>query len=163
MSITLDKKKDIVADLTKIFKDSKSVVFYKFHGLKMPETKAMRKSLRGAQVGATVARKTLMKRALKDAGINGDLPALEGEIGMAYATDLTAPAREVYEVQKKVKEGLEIVGGIFDGKFMSKEEMMVIASIPSQKTLYAQFVMLINSPVQRLVVGLDQIAKKKTA
>ncbi|MEI8339354.1 MAG: 50S ribosomal protein L10 [bacterium] len=162
MSITIDKKKEVVADLTKIFKDSKSVVFYKFHGFKMPETKAMRRKLRAEQIGATVARKTLMKRALSEAGITGELPALEGEIGMAYAVDLTAPAREVYSIQKTAKDSLEIVGGIFEGKFMSKEEMMVIASIPSQKTLYAQFVMLINSPIQRLAVGLDQIAKTKT-
>lgn len=163
MSITLDQKKEMVADLTKIFKDSKSVVFYKFHGFKMPETKEMRKKLRAEKVGATVARKSLMKRAMAEVKIAGEMPALDGEIGMAYADDLTAPAREVFEFQKKAKESLEIVGGIFDGKFMSKEEMMVIATIPSQKTLYGMFVNIINSPIQRLVISLDQIAQKKNA
>ena len=163
MSNTLEQKKVVVADLTKIFKDSKSVVFFKFHGFKMPETKEMRKKLRAEKVGATVARKTLMKRAIIEAKITGDLPALEGEIGMAYAPDLTAPAREVFEFQKKFKDSLEIVGGIFDGKFMSKEEMMVIASIPSQKTLYGMFVNIINSPIQRMVIALDQVAKTKTS
>ena len=46
-------------------------------------------------------------------------------------------------------------------KFMSKEEMMGIALIPSQKTLHAMFVNVINSPIQGFVMALDQIAKKK--
>ena len=44
---------------------------------------------------------------------------------------------------------------------MSKEEMTVIASIPPVQTLYGMFVNVINSPIQGLVVALDQIGKKK--
>ena len=161
MSNTLEQKKEVVAGLTKIFKDSKSVVFYKFHGFRMPETQEMRRKLRSEKIGATVARKTLMKRAMAESNIAGEMPVMEGEIGMAYATDLTAPAREVFEFQKRFKDSLEIVGGIFDGKYMSKEEMMVIATIPSQKTLYGMFVNIINSPIQRFVIALDQVAQKK--
>jgi large subunit ribosomal protein L10 len=160
---TLEQKKKVVAALTQVFKDSKSVVFYKFHGFKVGDTMAMRRKLRAEKVGATVAKKTLMKRALADSGIAGDMPELAGEIGMAYATDLTAPAREVYEFQKKAKDALTIVGGIFDGKYMSQSEMMVIATIPSQKTLQGKFVNIINSPIQRFVVALGQIAGKKNA
>ena len=82
---------------------------------------------------------------------------------MAYSAYLIAPAREVFAFQKKYKDNLSIVGGIFDGKYMSKEEMMAIALIPSRETLYAQFVNVINSPIQGLVMALDAIAKKKTA
>ena len=73
----------------------------------------------------------------------------------------TTQAREVYEFQKKYKNSISILGGVFDGKFMSKEEMMGIALIPSQKTLHAMFVNVINSPIQGFVMALDQISKKK--
>jgi ribosomal protein L10 len=46
---------------------------------------------------------------------------------------------------------------------MDEAGMTSIALIPSRKTLEAQFVNLINSPIQRFVVSLDQIAKKKTS
>jgi ribosomal protein L10 len=39
--------------------------------------------------------------------------------------------------------------------------MESIALIPSQKTLYAQFVNIINSPIQGFVVALNAIAEKK--
>ena len=159
---TLEQKKKIVADLTKIFKDSKSVVFYNFKGFKIQDLTTARRKLRAEGVRMTVAKKTLMKRAFAEAKVAGTAPELNAEIGMVYSDDLTASAREFYDFQKKFKDNLSIVGGIFDGKFMTQEEMMVIATIPSQKTLYAQFVNVINSPIQGMVIALDAIAKSKT-
>jgi len=56
---------------------------------------------------------------------------------------------------------LNILGGIFEGKFIGSESMTEIAMIPSREILYAKFVNLINSPIQRLAVVLDQISNKK--
>jgi large subunit ribosomal protein L10 len=88
------------------------------------------------------------------------MPALVGEFGMAYGTDLVAPARGVYEFQKKLKDQVTIVGGVFENKFMSKEDMMNIASIPPVETLYGMFVNVVNSPIQGFVVALSKIAEK---
>ena len=123
----------------------------------------MRRKLRESQVGYLVAKKTLAKRAFDAAKITGEIPVLVGETAMAYSADLIAPAREVYNFQKKYKDNVAIVGGIFDGKYMTKAEMMSLALIPSQQTLYAQFVNVINSPIQGLVVALSKVAEKKTA
>ncbi len=55
------------------------------------------------------------------------------------------------------------MGGVFDGVYKNKEEMTVVAQIPGRETLYAQFVNLINSPIQGLVIGLNAVAEKKGA
>lgn len=161
--ITKEKKKELVEKISKALKGSKSVVFVNFRHLTVSDDMAMRKALRKENVGYLVVRKTLAKIALKEAGISGEMPETVGELAMVYGDDLTAPAREFYSFQKKYKDNVKIVGGIFEGKYMSLEEMTGIASIPSQKTLYAQFVNLINSPIQRFAVVLDQIANTKTA
>jgi large subunit ribosomal protein L10 len=163
MPITKNKKKEIVEKVSDLLKDAKSVVFFNFKGFNVKNTIEMRRALRASGVGYLVAKKTLAKRAFDTAKIQGEIPTMFGETAMAYSADLIAPAREVFNFQKKYKDNLSIAGGIFDGKYMSKEEMMAIALIPSQQTLYAQFVNVINSPVQGLVVALDAIAKKKTA
>ncbi|MEI6528725.1 MAG: 50S ribosomal protein L10 [bacterium] len=163
MAITKQKKKEIVKDVADLLKDSKAVVFFTFKGFTVKDTIAMRRKLREEKVDYLVAKKTLAKRAFSDAKIEGTVPEMIGETAFAFSADLTAPAREVYDFQKKFKDNISIVGGIFDGKFMNKEEMLAIALIPSQKTLYAQFVNVINSPIQGLVMALDAIAKKKTA
>lgn len=161
MPITLDKKKELVVSLEKALKGANSVVFVKFDKLKVADVNSLRRALQGQEVGYQVAKKTLLKRALSTHGITGDLPEIEGQVAIAYGTDLLSPAREVFEFQKKHKENISIVGGVFEGKYMNASEMMSIATIPPLQTLRGMFVNLINSPIQRFAVVLDQIALTK--
>lgn len=161
MAISKDKKKEILADLKEIADNANSVVFVNFHGLKVADSTQVRRKLRSEGVSFFVAKKSLMRKAFDDKKITGTMPELDGELAIAYGVDLLAPAREVFDFTKKYKDSLSILGGIFEGKYMSKEEMTSIALIPPQKTLYAMFANVINSPIQGFVMALDQIAKKK--
>ena len=162
MARTKAQKKEIIEKVGKIIDGAKSLVFVNFHGLKVGDATAMRRKMTADKVGFFVAKKSLTTLALTEKKYQGTMPALVGEFGLAYGTDLVAPARGVYEFQKKFKDQLSIVGGVFDGAYMTKEEMIGIASIPPQDVLYGMFVNVINSPIQGLVVALDQIAKKKS-
>ncbi len=150
----------MIKDMEGAIKGSQSVVFVNFHGLKVSDESKLRKELRDKGVNYKVGRKTLLKRALVGKA-EGTMPELGGEVAIAYGEDQTASAREIYNFQKTHKGMLDILGGIFEGKFIGKERMMEIATIPSREVLYAQFVNLINSPIQRFAVVLDQIAKSK--
>lgn len=168
MARTKIEKKEIIKKVEDILKDTESLVFVNFHALKVGDATAIRRKLRAEGVSFFVAKKTLTRKALENGTgkngkkVEGMIPELPGELGLAYGKDMIAPAREVYEFQKKFKDSIAIVGGVFEGKFMTKEEMLAIALIPSEKTLHAMFVNVINSPVQGFVMALDQIAKKKT-
>lgn len=161
MPITLDKKKELVASLEKALKNAKSVVFVKFDKLKVADVNALRRALQKEEVGYQVAKKTLLKRALSTHTITGILPEVGGQVAIAYGTDLLAPAREVFAFQKGHKENISIIGGVFEGKYMNADEMMSIATIPPLQTLRGMFVNLINSPIQRFAVVLNQIAQTK--
>ncbi len=165
MPRTKIEKKEILEKVEKIVKEAESMVFVNFHGLKVGDTVQVRRQLKKEGVGFFVAKKTLTRKALEGEGkkITGTMPELDGELGLAYGKDLIAPAREVYEFQKKFKDSISILGGVFEGRYMSKEEMMSIALIPSEKTLHAMFVNVINSPIQGFVMALSEIGKKKTA
>lgn len=163
MAITKNKKKEIVAKATDALKDATSVAFVNFHKMPVSETTAMRKTLRAKGVGYLVAKKTLLKRALTEKKFSGELPELAGEIAIAYGTgeDITLPAREVYAFQRKSDGRVVIVGGIFESAYKTQTEMTEIASIPSREILLAKLVNVIHSPIQGLVVALDQIASKR--
>lgn len=161
MAINKEKKGEILSKLQKIVKDSGSIVLVNFHSLPIVESTQMRRALREKGVGYTVAKKTLIKKALGEAGFTGDMPDMPGELGIAYSEDQLASAQGVYDFQKKLDKKVTIVGGVFEGKFMTLSEMVTIAQIPGLKTLQAQFVNLINSPIQRFVLALNEIAKAK--
>lgn len=162
MPLTRAKKEQLVEKLKGIVDGSESIVFVNFKGLSVEKANQIRKQLKDEGVGYFVAKKTLIKRALNEGEISGEIPSLEGEIAVAYSeSDLIAPAREVYKFQKKESDYISIAGGVFDGRYMDASEMTEVASIPSREVLLGQFVNLINSPLQGLAVVLDGIAEKK--
>lgn len=159
MAISREKKEEVVAKIRDVAGDAKAVVFATFKGFPVNSQNEMRRALRAQSVGYTVAKKTLVRRALSDV-FEGEMPALEGEVALAYGQDELAPAREFAVFVKKYPELLAFVGGVFGGRFVGREEIISIAAIPGMDTLRAQFAQLINSPLQRLAVVLDQVAQK---
>jgi len=162
MAISRTKKEEVVAKVASLLKSAASVVFVNFHKLPVADTVELRSLLRKEGVSYVVAKKTLVQRALSESSVEGEAPELTGELALASGDDLIAPARGVHEFAKKHLEQVSIMGGIFEGRYMSAKEMQEIAAIPSLQTLRAQFVMLVNSPLQRLAVALDQIAVQKS-
>jgi large subunit ribosomal protein L10 len=160
MARTKIQKKEIIEKLGDIMKGAQSLVFVNVHGLKVGDTTTMRRKLKKDGVGFFVAKKSLTAIALAGKKYAGTMPELVGEFGLAYGVDLVAPARGIYEFQKKHKDQIAIVGGVFESKYMSKDEMLAIASIPPLNILHGMFVNIINSPIQGFVMALDQISKK---
>ncbi len=162
MALSRDKKSVILDKMRGVAKNSQAITFVNFHGLTVAGADQLRKNLRSAGVGYSVAKKTLVKIALGEAGIAGELPNLPGEIAVAYSdSDLLAPAKGVYDFSKTNPNTVSIVGGVFEGKFMDEVAMMEIAKIPAREVLYGQIANMLNWPIQGLVVALDQIALAK--
>jgi large subunit ribosomal protein L10 len=154
------KKEEMLRELEGAIKGSESLVFVNFHGMKVNDETILRRNLRDQGVSYKVWRKTLLARALEGKA-EGVIPELAGEVAIAYSKDTIASPREIYNFQKTHKGILSIIGGIFEGKFVGAPKMIEIGMIPSREVLYAQFVNLINSPIQRFAVVLNEIAKSK--
>jgi large subunit ribosomal protein L10 len=162
MTLTREKKQEIIGELGEILARAVALVFVKFHGISLTDTTAMRRTLRERGVGLRVAKKTLMRRALDARSIAGETPDLLGEVALAYSSeDPLAPAREIHAFAKKFKDALVILGGVFEGRYLDRTAALELAVIPSRETLIAQVAQLINSPLQRLAVVVDQIAKSR--
>ena len=160
MAITKQKKVEIVDKVSDIAGKSSTIVFARFRGLNVAAQNEMRKAFRAQDIGYTVAKKSLVRRALDTKKFEGSMPELDGEIGLAYGTDELAPARELAVFVKKYPEMLSFAGGVFGGKFVNQSEIISIASIPGMQQLRGQLVQLINSPIQRLAVVLNAKADK---
>ncbi len=163
MAVTKQKKVEILDTLEKGARSAQSMVFVGFRKLTVKDTEELRRKLRAERVSYYVAKKTLIRKALSQLGLEGTMPEIPGEVALVWGDDLITPAREVNEYAKTKKEQVLILGGVFDGKFMDAAEMTEIATIPSRHQLYGMFVNLINSPIQRFAIVLDQYAAKREA
>ena len=157
------KKEEIIKELERVIKESESLVFVNFHGLKVSEETMLRRDLRAGGVGYKVSRETLLARALQGKA-EGEMPELAGEVAIAYSKDEIASPREIYNFQKAHKSkgvALNILGGIFEGKFIDAVKMMELAMIPSREVLLSKLTFLLKSPMQRLALAVSEVAKKK--
>lgn len=161
MAITRAKKEEVVAKITASIKNAKTLVFANFKGLTVAEQNEMRKVLRAEDIGYTVAKKTLIKRALDTGAFEGTIPELEGEIAIVSGKDEIAPAREIATFVKKFVGHLAFAGGVFGGKYVTREEIIAISAIPGMETLRAMFAQIINSPRQRFASVLSKVAETK--
>ena len=152
----------MIKDLERVIKDSKSVVFVNFHGLKVHDETSLRRDLRNQGVGYKISRKTLLARALKDKA-EGVIPELPGEVAIAYSVDEIASPREIYNFGKTHKGFLNILGGIFEGKFIDAVKMTEIATIPSREVLLSKIAFLLKSPMQRLAIAVNEVSKTKVS
>src|SRR5271156_836290 len=100
MPRTKADKKEIIEKVKKIAHEAKTLVFVNFHGIKVADATKIRRRLTAESTGLFVAKKSLIAKAFEGSKITGSLPALDGEVALAYGADLIAPAREIYAFQK---------------------------------------------------------------
>lgn len=165
MAITKAKKVTLLANITDALSKTASGVFVSFKGLTVAEVNTLRAALRTDGVKYTVVKKTLLKKALAEKGVAGEMPELPGELAFAYlkdGDDITAPARGIHGFIKKLAGKIALVGGLLEGAYLSEAEAKNIATIPPIPVLRGMFANVINSPIQRLAIGLNEVAKTKS-
>ena len=151
MPISKAKKEEIVKELGEKLGRQKAVVFADFTGLKVKDLGTLKTSLRKQNAEFKVAKKTLMKVAFKEKGIDTDPKTLAGEIAlvMGYG-DEVAPAKLVYEFSK-TNQNIKILGGLLENKMLSIEQVMSLAKLPSKLELHAKLVGTLSSPTRNFV------------
>ncbi len=160
MPITKQKKVTILSKLDAGFANAETIVFVNFHKLPVKELTLLRKELREAGVTYYVAKKTLVRRALDAKKVTGTQPALVGELALAWSTDPVAPAKGVFEFAKTHKEQMSLMGGVYQGAYMSQAEITELASILGRDQLLSKFVGMLNESIARVVRVINEHAGK---
>lgn len=175
MALTRDEKQAILTDLTEKFQRSKSLMFAQYKGLSVAEISELRSKLRDAGSEMKVAKKTLMRLAAKKANCpEFDPVALEGPIGCILSFDDPFIGAQVAFRFGKNHPKVTLVGGIFEGKVLSKGETLTLATLPSRIQMLMIFAAMLrsplvhfatacNSPLAGFTRGVKELAQKKAS
>ena len=160
MPITKQKKVQIIDEVGKIINKASILVFVNFHGLTVKKEKKLRNALRISSIAYKVAKKSLLKRVLDAAGFT-DVPKLEGEIGIvAGYGESIEPPQIIAKFIKEQKEGLKIIGGIYESKFVDATVIKQLAAIPTREVLLTQLAFILTQPVAGFARVLQEVSKK---
>jgi large subunit ribosomal protein L10 len=82
------------------------------------------------------------------------LEAYKGGIGIAYGQGEGVEASKILVKFAKTNEKLQVLGGYIGQAFFDKNQIRVLATLPSREELVAKLLYVLNSPMQRLVRAL---------
>lgn len=163
MAVTKQQKAAILADLIASFKEAKSIGFATSNTLTVEEFSKLRTELRTVNATYTLAKKTLIVKAIKEAlNIDIDLSTLPGQIGAVCSNeDAVAGLGKVNDLVKKSKgEKITWAASIFEGELKDLEETKIIAGMPSRETLLGRMVGSLQAPLSGLARFFDAAAKE---
>jgi len=131
-----DKEK-AVAELTEDFRTATATVLTEYRGLSVTSMKQLRRAL-GATTKYSVVKNTLTKIAAKNAGVDLSPDLLVGPSAVAFIKGDPIDAAKGLRDFAKENPFLVIKGGIYEGKAVTKEELMQLANLESREVLLAK-------------------------
>ena len=144
---------------------SKLTVFTSFgrtgeKGLSVAQMTELRRLLRSINADYLVTKKTIIDRAVKGSG-DVDVLSMIGSLGLAMGKDdAYVTAKKLYEFAKK-NTALQFFGALFDGKFISNDQFMEMAKMPSREVLLGRLFGMLKYPLSSLAIVMNEISKKK--
>ena len=158
--VILEKKQQVVAELSAQIKESVSGVLVNYQGITVDADTAMRKELREAGVDYKVVKNSLTGRACEEAGYGEMKQYLSGMTAIAIGSeDPIAPAKVLKQYAEKV-ESFSILAGYLDGKVIDAKTVEALADIPSKEVLIAKFLGSIKSPIYGFAYALQAVIDK---
>ena len=154
----LASKKQVVADLVAKLNNSAAGVLVDYKGINVADDTKLRKELREAGVEYSVVKNTLLRFAVKEAGLEEMASVLEGTTALAVSEN--APIAPKY-ADSIPGDTFKIKSGFMDGAVISVDTVNEIAKIPPKETLIAQMLSSLNASIANFAIVLDQIAKKQ--
>lgn len=163
MARTRKSKEEILDRLEKRIGTSTSIVFANVKGMKVKEIESLRSGLRAEDMECVVVKKTLLKKAFADQGINSvDFKGLDGEVATVFSfADQVAPAR-ILNVMAKKFEALGILAGLLrdsatGDQILTGAQIKSLALLPSRDELRAKVVGSLAAPMQGIVGVLNGV------
>ncbi len=151
MAKTKEQKREFLNSLKDKLEKAKSIIFVGFNGLTVNEVEEIRKKCRENNLEYLVAKKTLLKKALKDMGIEPQAEMLSNEIAVVLSYEDEVMGAKIIGEFAKNNEALILKGGVLESKVIDLNMVKTLISIPSKQELYAKLVGTVKAPVNGFV------------
>ena len=159
MSLNLEGKKEVVAEVTARLANAQTVVLAEYRGLPVEDITVLRKEARANGVYLRVLKNTLARRAVQGTPFEKLADQMVGPLAYGISDDPVAAAK-VLQAYAKKNEKLVIKGGMMPNYLMTAKEVGNLASMPSRDELIAKLMGTMQAPVTKFVQTLNEVPTK---
>ena len=151
MTLKLEDKKEIVAEVNKVAAGAFSAVVANYRGLTVGQLTKLREKAREQQVYVRVVRNTLARRAVEGtsfACLNDDLvgPTI---IGLSLSENDMGAAARLFKDFAKDNQKMEVTALALNGQRYDAKQIDVIASLPNREGALTMLASVLQAPVSK--------------
>ncbi|MDO8703642.1 MAG: 50S ribosomal protein L10 [Sulfuricaulis sp.] len=159
MSLTLDEKKAVVAEVSAKLSGAQAAMLAEYRGLTVAQMTLLRRKAHDGKVYLRVVKNTLARRAVEGTGFECLKDLMTGPLAFAASADPVAVAKILSEFAKE-NVLLKIKAGAMSGKLMSLAQITALAVLPGREQLLAQLLGTMQAPIQKFVQTLNEVPTK---
>ena len=159
MSLNLEEKKAVVAEVAAQVAAAQTVVVAEYRGIKVEDLTKLRASARKEGVYLRVLKNTLVRRAFADTPFAGLSDQLVGPLAYGMSKDPVAAAKVMHEFAK-ANDKFVVKAGAMPNFVMSAKDVGNLASMPSRDELLSKLLGTMQAPIAQFVRTLNEVPTK---
>lgn len=159
MSLNLEEKKAVVAEVAAQVAAAQTVVVAEYRGVTVENMTKLRAQARKEGVYLRVLKNTLVRRALVDTPFAGIADQLVGPLAYGMSTDPVAAAKVMHEFAK-TNDKFVVKAGAMPNFIMSAKDVGNLASMPSRDELLSKLLGTMQAPITQFVRTLNEVPTK---
>jgi large subunit ribosomal protein L10 len=159
LSLNLEQKQAVVAEVAKQVAGAKAIVMAENRGMPVGDMTQLRAKARASGVYFRVVKNTLVRRAVADTPFAPLADRMVGPLAYGIGTDPVAVAKVLSDFAK-THEKFVITGGAMPGQVMSAKDVTALASLPSREELLAKLLGTMQAPMVKLVRTLNEVPSR---
>jgi large subunit ribosomal protein L10 len=136
LSLNLESKKTVVAEINKILQGAATIVIAQYQGVTVDQLTTIRKEARKSNVYLHVLKNTLARRAVSGTKFEPLADKMVGPLIYGISGDPVAAAKVVNDFAK-ANSTVKLVGGMFNDKLLDVASVKQLAATPGREQLLA--------------------------
>lgn len=142
-------------------RSNSGLFLFKYSGVSSAELTRLRRDLRSAKARMFVTKNNFVALALKAINKGKEvLDFIDGPVALVFIGDDPVSPSKVLTDFAKTHEAIQLKGGFVNDRVIYPQEFKVLASIPPRQVLYQQVALVLNGPISKLAINLNQIVVK---
>ncbi|MBI5861773.1 MAG: 50S ribosomal protein L10 [Rhodocyclales bacterium] len=159
MSLNLDDKKAVVAEVSAVVANAQSIIVAEYRGLEVVDLTVLRANARQSGVYLRVLKNTLVRRAVAGTPFEALSEKLVGPLIYGISKDPVAAAKLLNEFAKG-KDKLVIKAGAMPNYVMDVAGVKALATMPSREELLSKLLGTMQAPIAQFVRTLNEVPTK---
>lgn len=159
MSLNLDDKKAVVAEVSAQVANAQSIIVAEYRGLNVVDVTELRANARKNGVYLRVLKNTLVRRAVAGTPFEGLGNQMVGPLIYGISADPVAAAKLLNEFAK-TNDKLIIKAGAMPNYVMDVAGVKALATMPSREELLSKLLGTMQAPIVTFVRTLNEVPTK---